>query len=362
MIKYNPQILGAPPIDKLLAYYPFDSDFNDYSGNNYHLTNRGATLTQGKINQGAEFSGLGDYLLRNDFAALKPNLGDNYTYSFWINFKNPNRYYMSPWEFTQQNRGWPRYLRTNFNMSRISSTIYDGTNLASLNVNIPSAFNLNEWYHVVMIYDFSLQNQAFLDVYINTIYQGSDTKTIDATNLKTTYELYIGVSSEASQPNFFQGIIDEFLIYEKKLNQNEINALFSENVNLDLEPGWNLISTPLQLDNPSVQDIFTTEILAIYEYNTSSYITPTTLEPKKGYWIAVDSQKQFTLQGTQPTSDVNLKQGWNLIAFASDKPIPQNPEILAIYEYNTSTSSYVTPTTIKTKKGYWIASTSNISI
>src|SRR5688572_15874920 len=61
----------------LLAYYPFNGNFNDESGNGHHATaNNGAFLTTdyaGAANSSAGFDGIDDYLLVPASSTLNSN-------------------------------------------------------------------------------------------------------------------------------------------------------------------------------------------------------------------------------------------------------------------------------------------------
>ncbi len=68
----------------LVAYWPFDIDTNDYSGNNNHGTNHGAVSAPGKISGGYSFSALNAYVGVPQSATLSTALiGGDFTMSFW---------------------------------------------------------------------------------------------------------------------------------------------------------------------------------------------------------------------------------------------------------------------------------------
>jgi hypothetical protein len=87
-------------------------------------------------------------------------------------------------------------------------------------------------------------------------------------------------------------------------------------MDLSLQEGWNLVSTPF---NNAAYTVPEGAILAIYGYNpsTKGYETVsgvTALVPGKAYWIASARNCTVTMTGT-PVIPVTaqLKQGWNLI-------------------------------------------------
>jgi hypothetical protein len=78
----------------LLAYYPFNGNFNDESGNGNTATSKnGAFLTTdflGRANKSAGFDGVDDYLIVPGSSKLN---ADTITVSFQIMANNTNRYY-----------------------------------------------------------------------------------------------------------------------------------------------------------------------------------------------------------------------------------------------------------------------------
>jgi len=83
---------GAQGIhDGLIAYYPFDGNANDASGNGHHGVVYGATLTDdrnGKVNSAYRFDGIDDMIVVQDNGDF--NVGTALTISLWIRFlSNP---------------------------------------------------------------------------------------------------------------------------------------------------------------------------------------------------------------------------------------------------------------------------------
>ena len=68
--------------DGLVAYYPFDGDANDMSGNGHHGTeHNGITYTSGRINQAATFDGISTYIQVPHSDSLNLN---HMTLSAWV--------------------------------------------------------------------------------------------------------------------------------------------------------------------------------------------------------------------------------------------------------------------------------------
>jgi len=76
---------SAASFNGLVAYYPFNGDADDYSGNNYHGSVAGASLTSdrfNKSNRAYDFDGIDDRILISDNKDFK--MTDQLTISFWV--------------------------------------------------------------------------------------------------------------------------------------------------------------------------------------------------------------------------------------------------------------------------------------
>ena len=152
-----------------------------------------------------------------------------------------------------------------------------------------------------------------------------------------------------------------------------ISASTARQMDLSLQEGWNLVSTPF---NNATYTVPEGAILAIYGYNpsTKGYETVsgvTALVPGKAYWIASARNCTVTMTGT-PVIPVTaqLKQGWNLIgstagrnAFDGIAIAPTESWAMAfVYGYNPQTKSYVPITELQPGEGYWGAVTRDCTI
>lgn len=83
---------------------------------------------------------------------------------------------------------------------------------------------------------------------------------------------------------------------------------------LRLDPGWNMISTPVGSVSPADLKGTCTFTSGPWWWNGSSYDQATTLEPSKGYWVKVDSGCTLQATGTKVHTSLELHQGWNMIS------------------------------------------------
>ena len=116
-----------------------------------------------------------------------------------------------------------------------------------------------------------------------------------------------------------------------------INAqldLILDVVNIDLTSGWNLISSPLILSDPSPSAVFSSvsgnygDVFAYDGCDTADpweWFNPgipgndlTAVSHQLGYWVDMTSADILSLSGEHPLeTTINLCQGWNLIGYPS---------------------------------------------
>jgi len=109
----------------LVAYYPFSGNTNDESGNNYHATNNGASLTADRFGNPISayaFDGAYDWM---DFPETLASQGSDYAIAFWLKNESEegalfNRWFQSPgWEDR-----WTLYISDDiilFNMGELAA-------------------------------------------------------------------------------------------------------------------------------------------------------------------------------------------------------------------------------------------------
>lgn len=71
----------------IVAYYPFDGDVKDYSGNCLHGNNYGADFTENRFGESEtaiEFNGFSDYVEVEHSELFNFESGDDFAVSFWV--------------------------------------------------------------------------------------------------------------------------------------------------------------------------------------------------------------------------------------------------------------------------------------
>lgn len=193
-------------VDSLMVYYPFDSNANDYSGNNYHATVSGATLSNGVKKNAYNFNGINNYI-------QTPYLPATSQFSISIWFK------------TSSTGGGERlYWGTGTNKVILDLAIgsklewYIQTSTSTLGYIVSNlTYNINSWNHAVLIYDGNKVN-----LYINGVL---DTSTGSITGNSIAGAINLGTNYNQSS-NWYYGLMDEFRFYSRALSNEEISILY----------------------------------------------------------------------------------------------------------------------------------------
>jgi len=201
----------------LVAYYPFNGNANDESGNNHNATVYGASLTMDRFNKpnsSYEFDGLNDYI--NTFSTFDFNYR---TISFWANAYEVDG--------TGYGKGIPLVQDSEENTYGIVVATF-GEGALYLNAGGANTYDLcvknnvseNLWYHIVLV-----RNNAQLLYYVNgeLIYTGPSSSLSSSVN---PYKYLLFGTGRTRTIQFFNGKVDDVAVYNRALNASEIRALY----------------------------------------------------------------------------------------------------------------------------------------
>ena len=222
------------PTSGLLAYWPFDGNANDFSGNNNNGTVNGAlpaTDRFGNVNKCYSFNGISSHIdVPNSSTIDMPNTQD-FSISFWIKTKAAN------------NNGIP-LVKTNYGSWNGYIFFAENTNSGYCNTPGQLSFYVGasaqgdacadngicsdsvNWYHIVGIHE-SASNQTY--IYVNGILQNDVGSKASSAVTNNLMNLYFGACyTGSSYVQYFNGFLDGVRFYNKFLDQNEILALYNE--------------------------------------------------------------------------------------------------------------------------------------
>ncbi len=238
---WNLPLIEGSLTDGLVARYSFEGNTLDASGNNLtgQLIN-GATYgisREGTAQSALQLDGMDDYFEIPDDLKLRP---DSITISLWLKAKqvvddrNGTRHIYSKADYmTNDNQqysafmGRPRALTSGTDCCEIYVDVNnDGSCTADIGLPfkvyhpMPS-FEVNKWYHLVTVY-----SGQSLRLYINGELKISqkENKPIDKC---VGGNLRFG-ALKSTNTNNFDGIMDDIRIYNRRLTQAEITALYKQ--------------------------------------------------------------------------------------------------------------------------------------
>jgi len=193
--------------NNLVAYWPFDNDISDKSGNGNNGINDGATFVSGKINEGLSFDG-NDNMVVSGVSSLNPS---KVTLEAWVkNSGTPGTYKYITGKYYLGDRGsYALYTSGSgglrFYISHTAGFVASpdaGTGIWDGN-----------WHHIAGTYD-----GAKVRLYVDGVEVGSGTVTTKSIAYNAN-DLYIGSYGSGF---YWKGIIDEVKIYNRALDAIEI--------------------------------------------------------------------------------------------------------------------------------------------
>lgn len=252
------------PTNGLVGWWPFNGNANDESGNNLNgilMEGTGGilpSLSEGRfsnINSAYSFSGLAEHII-----LPTPPTGtftNIFTYSIWFKQEVVN-----DWLCVLD----PTYSNKNLLIAPNSLGIrsYDG-NSFYIGVEHPEIGSTN-WKHFTVIY-----NDQLISLYLNGILliEDSTAATINYYNNQTSIGSYIGGNYS------FQGLIDDFGLWNRALTQEEILGLYTA-VNCSENTTISPQSNPLLIGTTATFTATTSDSNPTYEWQSDfgqGYVT-----------------------------------------------------------------------------------------
>jgi len=220
-VEYGYDILG------LQAYYPFDMDNNvtayDFSSNDNDGVYNG-TLTESSIyGLGASFDGVNDYISVADDPSLNP---DYVSVSTWIKYTSigKNKGIVSKWTTSKEQyvlvTSWATEGKLTF---AIQNTLDVQSTAETTNT-----WNDGYWHFVVGIY-----NGTNAEIYVDGALEGTGTLSTGTLDV-TDQSLKIG--NYATGTLYFNGTIDEVMIFSNVLNSSQITNIYNNQSNKFKQP------------------------------------------------------------------------------------------------------------------------------
>lgn len=229
-------VLDYNPVDittGLVAYYPFNGNANDESGNNHNGTvYGGATLTadrHGNPNSAYSFDGVNDQINIDDLTFSNTQSSDPIYLSLWVKTETNKPAgglisYHSACSYDDDDYFHLTLYSEGYaidNSNELNLHFFDNSNDR---IGIPkSEIANNQWHNLVFGYS-SGSVKLFLDGNLR------ESINYDSNYFNEDLRLVIAgfISDNCEVNHNFEGILDDIRVYSRILTENEIQALYNE--------------------------------------------------------------------------------------------------------------------------------------
>jgi uncharacterized protein (TIGR02145 family) len=233
-------IKDSLPTDSLIAYYPFNGDANDESGNRNHGIVYGATPTidrLGNLNSAYLFDGVDDYIKIPYDVTLTPS---NFTISLWIKrgIMNLPR---SECFFDYNGAGTdppydPLHIWFYSGTNNVRTDIRGDNDTKTIQLESQTTLDTIGWHHICILYEESSGKAA---LFLNG--EKEDSAILSMVLSYNNLGIILGSEQLANgTPNpewHFKGALDDIRIFNRTLLESEIDSLYQEGgyIILDME-------------------------------------------------------------------------------------------------------------------------------
>ena len=219
------QVPNYVPTNGLAAWYPFNGNANDESGNGNNGAVNGATLTTDRFgNPDAAYSYDGnDWIQVPHHSSIDFDNTDSFSVSVWINrddYTDQGQSVLEKWYSTQFGP-YPYQIRTGWlgTSFSFSSGSFDGSGGQTVSTDGGVA---NVDNHIVLVY-----NNGNRKLYVDGIEVDDTTSSIGSFN--NNDNLYIGRRGNVGN-RYYHGVIDDIGIWGRAITPCEIGQLYASQV------------------------------------------------------------------------------------------------------------------------------------
>lgn len=222
------EVLKDIPRSGLVAFYPFNGNANDESGNNLNGTVNGASLTAnrfGTTSRAYNFNGTSDFITMGNPPLLQIN--NTITVSGWINCDtfSPTsvKCFLAKADVVNVNRGYLLSQQSNNGTPSLAAGCYSSAGLEFSNF-VGSTISTNTWIFFTLIID----GKSWKFYQDGNLTHGATTllSPVNILDDGSLGDLLIG----RVQGIFFDGSIDDIAIYNRVLSDTEVTQLYNQTV------------------------------------------------------------------------------------------------------------------------------------
>jgi PGF-pre-PGF domain-containing protein len=204
------------PSSGIVGWWKGENNANDSFFNNHGVLFGDTSFIPGKVGKSFSFDGNGDYVNLKDPYDGTLDLGTkNFTISFWAKKNNTNDHYVLS-KRPSIEIGWAIDI-TDSVIYRIDDDPAGGTAAFTYTPGI----NFSEWHHYVGVFDRFNNLDMYLDGTLNR------SRDISMQNGSVNNGLTLLLGTLSSSVGFFNGSIDEVIIWNRTLNASEVSKIYN---------------------------------------------------------------------------------------------------------------------------------------
>ena len=278
----NAQVPSYVPTNGLVAYYPFNGNANDESGNGNNLINNNVTFDNDRFeNQlsSAYFSGNGSELFLENSINQLLTQDPNQTFSFWFKSVTPNNRYI--FEYGSQSSHRYRFVTSPNNAIGIRGENEECTGGGTDN----EAPELHSgWHHFVVSIN-SSNYTVYYDGEVLFSKAHSGFNCVDSIN-----KLNIGNDINGGAKEYTNMIMDDIGIWDRALTEQEVANLYTSN-NTSSDTDFLTFSLDDEIEESNINlDEHTIDLKVYSNINITSLIPSFTVSD--GAIVKVDDELQ----------------------------------------------------------------------
>jgi hypothetical protein len=301
------------PVANLAGYWTLDQVSGqrfDGSGQNNHLADINTVTSQnGRVGLAADFERSNrEYLAINDASQTGLDIGGSLTLAGWFRAETLERDQIlaAKYDYGNNDRAYRLDLRPGNSIGWIVSANGAFTTDNLLEATPMVLLNTSDWYHVAGVFDAQQQSMA---IYLNGNLIASRLVTFNSIN-NSTVPFALGANfSNGSPTQFYDGLLDDWRVYNRALTQPEIQNLY--------DPG-SVTPTPTPTSTPTLTPTPTgtpTPVLTPVDTATPTETPTATVTPTATQTPTETATPTSTLTPTPTpvvTSSPNLQGYWTL--------------------------------------------------
>ena len=224
LILYN--VTPAPPGAQPQAWYRFENNVMDSSGNGNHGANVGASYAAGKLGAfAAQFNGSSSYV------QIPLSISNHFTVSFWLNTTDTGAEGQW-WDGKGLVDGEVAGAADDFGISLVGGKVALGVGNPDTTITTPNTVNDGQWHHVAATRD-AVSGQ--MSLYVDGALQASGYGPVGPKNAPPV--LRIGSMQAAYGGGFFNGSLDDVQLFGRVFDASEIGQLMNHPPTITSIPG-----------------------------------------------------------------------------------------------------------------------------